>query len=144
MNNPEQSTKNEEQNPSEENKESYDRGVVEHNLKMLKEDMWELLKEESMGGNAGSIEVNGKRYPCAAANGYANSKTGEIIIFGNIQDIDQKIVKSNSHITLRIEMFESKIIDFFGKEKISEEGRVNIEKAIEEYNLNQNSSKSEE
>lgn len=109
--------------------------IIAYNLKMFKTDMNDLLMKESFGGNAGSIEVNGKKYSCAAANGYANSKTGEIVAFGNSQDIDPKISKNNVQITLRISSFDGKIVDFYGKEKIMK-GSENIEKAIEEYNLN--------
>ncbi len=130
MANPEQP----EQFPQEK-QEPIDEKIVEHNLRMLKKDMHQVLNSESIGGNAGSIEVEGKRYPCVATNGYVDSKTGEIVAFGNFQNIDKETVKNSAEITLRISFFDGKIVDFFGKEKISQEGLQNIEKAIEQYNI---------
>lgn len=80
----------------------FDQKIVKHNLKMLFDDMEKLLLEESIGGNAGSIEIDGKKYPCAVANGYVSQTTGEIVVFGNIQDIkNPEILKNNLGITLR-------------------------------------------
>ncbi len=83
--------------------ESRDREIVTHNIEMLNKDMLDLLGGESIGGNAGDVEIDGKFYSCAGANGYADKKTGKIIVFGNIQDIkDKNIIENNLDFTLRV------------------------------------------
>ena len=117
--------------------------VTEHNSQMLNHDMLRLLEAESIGGNAGSIEIDGKKYSCAAANGFANPDTGEIIMFGNIQDIPRDIVKNNIGFTLRVAMDWQKggffkIVHFFvsshDKKEFSTEGKLVIESAINKWN----------
>ncbi len=111
--------------------------IVQHNLKMLEKDILELLRRESMGGNAGAVEIDGKKYSCAAANGYANQETGKIAAFGNIQDIDEEVLKNNLKFTLRVAFGQNrffKIVNFHRNERLGQEALINIEKAIEEYN----------
>ncbi len=133
---PEEFPKDKNQEPIEEQIESYDTKIVEYNLKMLNEDMLEFLGKESSG--AGEIIIDGKLYPCSVATGYADSKTGKIIVFKNFGNMDNKIIGNKIEFQLRIADLGKydKIIDFFDKEEISKEGLVNIKKAIEEYNSN--------
>ncbi len=51
--------------------------------------MKDLLGQESLGGNAG---CEGNR-PCAATHFYYDQNTGEIIQFGNCQDVPEEIKK---------------------------------------------------
>ena len=109
--------------------------IVESNFNMLKKDMIKLLGEESIGGNAGNIKIDGKECPCGATNGFADPATGRIVAFGNFQDLDKEIVKQNAEFTLIIAFrFPLLIVDFIGKEKFPLEGKENIEKAIERFN----------
>lgn len=126
---------------SEEEKLEYDPKIVAHNLNMLNKDMVKLLLIESIGGNADSVEIEGKRYLCGGANGYANKNNGEIIIFGNIQDVGKntKDNTDNSDFTLRVALDSKsagffKIVDFFESENFTKEGKQNIEIAIKQYN----------
>jgi len=61
-------------------------GTIEENLEKMRSEMGELLLEESMGGNAGSVEIRGKKFPCAVANGACDTRTVKILAFGNIGD----------------------------------------------------------
>ena len=122
-----------------------DRRVVTRNLMMLNWDMIHLLNNESIGGNAGAVEINGKKYSCGGANGYANPETGQIIVFDNIQNIrDRKIVEENIAFTLRVAMDWKagnfiKIVNFYvedyNKMRLSDKAKLAIETAIAEWNL---------
>ena len=121
--------------------------VVAHNLEMLNRDMINLLNVESIGGNAGTADIDGKKYSCGTANGYANPQTGQIIVFDNIQDIrDKKIIEENAGFTLRVAINWQagkfvKIVDFFteryGKIKLSDQATLAIEIAINRWNAEQ-------
>ncbi|OGN08706.1 MAG: hypothetical protein A3J46_06560 [Candidatus Yanofskybacteria bacterium RIFCSPHIGHO2_02_FULL_41_11] len=138
-------------NPNEEisvGEKGPDKVVVGHNLGMLTKDMVDLLNTESIGGNAGEAEINGKKYRCGAANGFANPETGEIVVFGNIQNIPKDIVIENVEFTLRVAMDWQtgkfiKIVQFWNpsyeKKKFSENGKLAIESAINEWNNAQES-----
>lgn len=52
--------------------------------------MKSLLGGESLGGNAGRDHL--------AANFYYNKETGEIIYFGNIQDVPEKILDNEQYV----------------------------------------------
>lgn len=56
---------------------------VRHNLEMLKDPLNLFLAKESRGGNASSVEVEGVRYQCIAANGFLDPVTGRILGFTN-------------------------------------------------------------
>lgn len=60
--------------------------IIDLNLNMMNSDMLDLLFNESIGGNAGNYEIDGKKYFCGGANARFNRITGEIVVFGNIQD----------------------------------------------------------
>lgn len=124
-------------------------GAVLHNLDMLQHAMTKLLLVESMGGNAGAVTIDGIKYACAAANGYANPETGEIVVFGNSQNIDDDIIKNNMEFTLRVAVDIKRlqgarpsgssepffnIVNFLGKEYFVPSARRSIESAIERYN----------
>ena len=69
--------------------------IVENNLKLMLSvesgGMQLLISRESMGGNADSWN----NYPCVAARFNYDSETGEIVYFGNIQDLPKKIRNLN-------------------------------------------------
>ena len=120
-----------------------DKVVVSHNIEMLTKDMVDLLNTESIGGNAGTAEINGKKYRCGAANGFANPETGEIVMFGNIQNIPKDLAVQNIEFTLRVAMNWQtgkfiKIVQFWNpsheQKRFSGNGRLAIESAIDEWN----------
>lgn len=112
--------------------------VIEHNLKMLDLDMARCLMEESFGGNAGNLDLEGTKYSCGAANGYANYETGEIVVFDNPQNLDKEIVQNNVPFILRVALSRNfklfKIVNFIGAENFSTNGRLAIEVAINRWN----------
>jgi hypothetical protein len=75
--------------------------VVSHNLSEMNGSMMRLLKTESIGGNAGRVKLGGKYYSCAAANGYADPRSGKIVEFGNFQNISPERRDNNAAFTLR-------------------------------------------
>jgi hypothetical protein len=76
--------------------------IISHNLDEMRSSMMRLLTVESIGGNAGFAEIGGRKIPCGAARGYADGKTGEIITFGNFQNISKKIRNTYSGFIFRI------------------------------------------
>jgi hypothetical protein len=87
-----------------ENKElnESDESIVTSNLQKMDSEMEQVLLKESMGGNAGTYVLNGEDCVCAGVNGYLDADTGEIICFGNIQDLDRDMIKGRAHFIFRI------------------------------------------
>lgn len=83
--------------------------IIARNFQKMNSEMIGLLRRESMGGNAGDVEIDGKRYPCAAANAWVDRESGEIKMFGNFQEIPEEIRSSNVNICFRI------AVNFFGE-----------------------------
>ncbi len=117
--------------------------ILARNAEIIKSEMMRLLIEESIGGNAGSAVVNGRKYLCAAANGYADKETGRIITFGNIQDLPEEITANNEKFTFRVALGGARdpkfmhIVDFYGGDNFSDTGRDILEKTIERFNSEQ-------
>ncbi len=121
--------------------------AIERNLEKMETEMHELLRTESMGGNARSVEISGKSWPCTAANGYADKQTGDIKTFGNY--VDHVIVEQNGNFIFRLanqpfdEIDYSKgiperdirpIVEFIGKENFSTEAQDLLEDCIARWN----------
>jgi hypothetical protein len=80
-----------------------DEAVVTYNLSQMNGPMARLLRNESLGGNAGRVTLGGRRYyACAAAHGYANPATGRIAAFGSFQDVPPAIRTVNAEFTLKV------------------------------------------
>lgn len=86
---------------SEESRKFDEAQVIQHNIKMMNTEMKQVLMTESIGGNAGEIEIEGKICPCAGANGYMN-ETGKILAFGNVQYLDESITRNNLHFIIKV------------------------------------------
>jgi hypothetical protein len=82
--------------------EDADERILSHNLQQMHSTMMRLLNAESIGGNAGFVRIRGRTVACAAARGFADVRSGEIIIFGNYQDIPKKIRDAYAEFILRI------------------------------------------
>lgn len=123
--------------------------IVLTNLAMLKgSNFGEVLMNESMGGNAGTVELNGQVVPCAGVNGYADKASGRITVFGNSQNVDPVIVARDSHFTLRVAMLLSgsvktglslstTIVGLHGAEDMDPLGKAKFEAAIKLWNAEQ-------
>ncbi len=127
------------------------KAVHDHNLGMLNVEMYKILEGESYGGNAGTIEIDGVRYVCAAANGYANAETGKIALFGNIQNVDASIRRDNVPFGLRLAKGNIKytadglsvespwnrtnqIISIYDGDRLSPQGMEGLQAAVHAYN----------
>ena len=124
--------------------------VIAWNLQMMKTGMVKHLSSESIGGNAATITIEGKRYSCAAANMYVDKTTGKILIFGNIQDIDESIKDNSANVECGLHVacnFDRRYREIFcgiffyvntlyewNEGLLSETAKSNIQQAIEKYN----------
>jgi hypothetical protein len=127
--------------------ETPDERIVMQNLALMKKEMMHLLMNESIGGNAGTTTIDGQEYVCAGANGYANMETGEILYFENYQNIPPDIRDNNQHFTFKVAVVgknlsmvnknnnRPKIVEFIEKNNFSEVGQMNIQTAIDEFNM---------
>ncbi len=122
-------------------KEQSNEEIIEQNLRLMNAEMQSLA--ESVGGNAGSVKIDGKRYPCRANNIYVNPENGEIVAVGNFQDVPEAKRNGAAEITLREAIgFDIKdpragflrIVEILGKEKLSAEGVRSLEEAVRRYN----------
>lgn len=124
--------------------EEADERIVSKNLEKMNSEMMPLVMNESIAGNAGIMATNSNEYSCAGANGWADKNSGEIFIFGNIQNIPQEIMDRAEEFTFRVGMFTKnnsskntpKIIEFLEKEKFSVQARLSIEESIRQFNEN--------
>ena len=79
-----------------------DDAVVASNLAEMDGPMMRLLETESIGGNAGRVKLGGTYYACAAANGYSDPQSGQIVQFGNSQNVSQDILDTCAAFTVRV------------------------------------------
>jgi len=79
-------------------REAERQGVIEANVKKMKEDMGRFLTNESMSGNADEIDVDGTLYPALAANCYIRPGTAEILEFSNRPPTTRRAVKQISFV----------------------------------------------
>jgi len=126
--------------------EKADERIVFHNLKKLNTEMMDLLMSESIGGNAQTEIIDGAEFGCAAANGYADKETGEILFFSNASEIPENLRDRAQRFTLRAAIVgkylspvnshndKPRIINFIEKENFSEIGRMSIQESIEQFN----------
>jgi hypothetical protein len=108
------------------------------NLGKLEKDMKSLLVDESFGGNAGNVEIAGKRFSCAAANGYVVREAGEVVLFTNDQmpeiELPEELKKHLADISFRYILGLDEIEKVFGLERIFEPARKMVEDAVKIYN----------
>ncbi len=110
---------------SKEDKEIDDKIIASNLEKMLGEDMWGLLLEESMGGNAGKYN----EMSCMAANFYFDEK-GEILEFTNYN----KYIEDTFEGTFRITFNDSRIIKIYMGLETPPQAELNIRQSAENYN----------
>lgn len=112
--------------------------IVEKNLVKIKGtkpgEMKYTLSHESMGGNAG----NWKGLPCMAANFYYSKWTGEIIIFGNPQEVHPEIKENNPIgtiiVALNLKKGKDRIVNLIIEHKLSDKAKKNLDETIKVYN----------
>lgn len=116
--------------------------AVVHNLAQMNGPMIRLLKNESLGGNAGRANLGGRFYSCAAANGYADPLTGQIVVFGNVQDVPPDVRAGNAAFTLKVAfggLRFFRIVELFTKNQpggapLSPDAREVLEESVQRWN----------
>ncbi len=117
--------------------------IVQKNLELMvgreEGQMMELLAKESFGGNAGTHRTEKKAYTCGAANFYYNLVNGQIVYFGNCQDVPKQILETYCEGTLRVAFdnnasYKMRIINLFLKNECDKEAMRNLEDSIDKYN----------
>lgn len=122
--------------------EQADEHIVAENFAKMNTEMRKVLRSESIGGNAGSIQIEGKAYGCAGANAYVNPVSGRIEVFGNIQDIPSELTAGKALLNMRVAFSMEvpthggffRIVEVFGLDKLGAQARKAIEASIDEYN----------
>ena len=120
--------------------------IVRKNVKLMessgREGMLNFLASESIGGNAQSF----KGYPCVAINFFHSKVSGEIIKFGNYQNIDPTIRQNENYlessflIALKLPLpknnFQSgyNIIKLFNNKKITPNALATLKECIKLFN----------
>ena len=114
--------------------------ILSHNLAEMHSSMMRLLSVESVGGNAGTIDLGGRKFSCAAARGYAEAASGKIIAFGNPQDIPENIRNSYPEFVFRIAVdFErgnpfSRIVECSADNSFTAKGKKMLQESMERWN----------
>jgi hypothetical protein len=130
--------KNRESQPATENESEED--VQAHNLNMMGAPFTRAVSMESIGGNAGFYEIEGRAYPCAAINGYHDSESGKIITFGNFQQVSPDIRANNQTFTFKIALkmdgvkWEIHIIDVLFNSSPTQRAKEALEQTAAEWN----------
>jgi hypothetical protein len=121
--------------------------LIAENNQLMDTQMLEHLNGESVGGNAGSTPIDGLRYPCAAARCWVDRNSGKIIVFGNIQDLPEKVRGADSEELIFKVALDTrnrdpetnrgffKIVDTYYTERLSETAREVIAGSVERWNL---------
>jgi len=112
--------------------------IIEKNLGLMissnEGGMSNLLCNESLGGNAGFY----KNCSCAGANFFYDKFTGEIIYFGNIQNVPKEIVKRypEYHFRIALDLWNNKthIINFKAPRGTTKEAKKTLEETAKEFN----------
>ena len=120
--------------------ENADESILEHNLDEMRSSMMRLLTVESIGGNAGIIDIGGKKYPCAAARGFADGQSGEIIAFGNYQNIPRKIRNTYAEFIFRIAVDLQRrnpffrIVEYSAGASFTSKAKKMLQESVERWN----------
>ena len=120
--------------------ENADESILAHNLDEMRSSMMRLLTVESIGGNAGIIDIGGKKYPCAAARGFADGQSGEIIAFGNFQNIPRKIRNTYAEFIFRIAVDLQRrnpffrIVEYSAGASFTSKAKKMLQESVERWN----------
>ena len=120
--------------------ENTEEGILSHNLLQMRSSMTRVLMDESVGGNAGTIEMGGKLFSCAAARGFADAHSGKIMAFGNYQDVPENIRSVYPDFVFRIAVGfgqgnpSLRIIECYSDGSLSPQAKAMLEKTMERWN----------
>ena len=119
--------------------ENTEEAILSHNLLQMRSSMTRVLMDESVGGNAGTIEMGGKRFSCAAVRGFADAHSGKIIAFGNYQDVPANIRSVYPEFVFRIVVGFGqgnrllRIIESYSDGSFSSQAKAMLEKTIDHF-----------
>lgn len=120
-----------------------DPNILKKNAEIISKTLMLHAREESFGGNSGATVIEGREYPCLATRGFADSKTGEIRIFENIQSVAPEILQNNTefifYIAVSIDpdgrgLHFKKVLNVFFEEGFSELAKAHLKKTVEQFN----------
>lgn len=114
-------------------KEIKDDLIINHNLEQMKTSMLELLMNESIGGNAGTVKVGNKTEPCYGANGYADIESGKILTFANYSK-EAEGRKNYAPFIFRLNAMSNFIIEFYCSESFSSHSKNVIKESVARWN----------
>lgn len=113
--------------------------IVRKNIAKINTQMIDLLMNESLGGNAGRVEIDGHRFNCGGANGFLDPETGEISIFGNVQNVPEEQRQDKVGFVFRVAVDKKfspfRILDVFYNQTISDEAKNVIGDCIKKWNV---------
>lgn len=70
--------------------EALEAAEVSDNVAFMNDQMIKQNRSESIGGNAGAVELDGVLYPTMGANGYVDPATGRLTAFGSPQSLTRE------------------------------------------------------
>ena len=120
--------------------ENSEEAILSHNLLQMRSSMMRVLMDESMGGNAGTVQIGGKPFSCAAARGFADASSGKIMAFGNYQDVPESIRSVYPQFVFRIAVgFEPgnlllRVLECSSGDSFSSQAKVMLERTMERWN----------
>ncbi len=93
--------------------------ITQRNLQKMDSEMLDVLAKESLGVNAGAHMLNDENCVCGGVRGYVKTDSGEIVTFGNIQDLDRSLVEGHAEFIVKIAIPMSapkQIVEFVERE----------------------------
>lgn len=78
--------------------------------------------------------TRGEISPPATANSIVNSQTGEIVQFGNWQNIDPVVRNNPQNVVVMFKILGDEIIDFYPQSNVSRECFAVLYESVDRYN----------
>lgn len=111
--------------------------VIKKNLGQMDDGMRKLLISESQGGNSGRMLIGQQRYVAQGANGYIHPVTGEILVFGNPQDVGEEVKVIGKIFLLQVARntdYKYYVAKVFDATEVPSEAKEILEETVEEWN----------
>lgn len=112
---------------------------IEHNSRILDRDLSVFMGIESVGGNAGTVELDGQKYACGAATLWVDRASAEILMIANVQRVPLSVEQEAVEITLRVAFDRNKqkffkIVETIGLEQLDQSLHMALEQSISNWN----------
>lgn len=108
-------------------------GIIERNLHLMRTEMKTLLDDESIGGNAQSLVINGRKCPCAAVNGVIDTTNGAMKAFSNHR-FSRDFEEAGIVLRVAFDGDASKIADWTYASPLQEETMRMVQECIDRWN----------